>query len=76
MTELCIYQTTSTELKNDLTIPETLPCVGTIIGKTDLQSAHGGENRYESVCYRHGYKGTAGKEQDDTASTEERILQD
>ena len=29
--------------------------VGTIIGKTDLQSVHGGKYEYEPICYRHSY---------------------
>ena len=33
----------------------TLLCVGTIIGKTDLQFVHGGEKAYEPICYRHSY---------------------
>ncbi len=28
----------------------TLLSVGTVIRKTDLQSVHGGENRYEPIC--------------------------
>ena len=39
--------------------------------KTDLQSVHGGENEYEPICYRHSDTDTAGKEQDDTASSDD-----
>ena len=46
----------------------TLLFVGTIFFGTGLQSVHGGENEHEPICYRRGYQGTAGKEQNDTAS--------
>ena len=40
----------------------TLLSVGTVIRKTDLQSVHGGESKYEPICYRQSFKGTARKE--------------
>jgi len=39
--------------------------VGSPGSHADIQSVHGGEKTYGTICYRNNYQGTAGKEQDD-----------